>query len=258
MDDVRFGGAIRQARLDRQWSQADLAAAAGLSRSTVVRVEAGDLDSMPLRTVRRIAAPVQIRVELTPRSRGAFVERIVNARHAALAERVLAWLGSVPGWVVRPEVSFNIWGERGAVDVLAWHAATATLIVIELKTAIVDVGELLGTLGRKVRLAPQIAAELGWRPRTVSTVLILGEGSTNRRRLAEHQATFRAVLPDDARRLRGWLRSPVGAVSLMTFLSDDRPGNARSGFATLSRLPTRPSATRGQVSRRAGRGAARR
>ena len=38
------------------------------------------------------------------------------------------------------------------------------LLVIELKTAIVDVGELLGTFDRKVRNAGEVARRLGWDP----------------------------------------------------------------------------------------------
>lgn len=33
-----------------------------------------------------------------------------------------------------PEVSFSIYGQRGVIDILAWHAATRSLLVIELKT----------------------------------------------------------------------------------------------------------------------------
>jgi hypothetical protein len=63
---------------------------------------------------------------------------------------------------VVPEVSFSIFGERGVIDVLAWHAATRTILVIELKTVIADVNELIGNVDRKRRLAPRVAAERGW------------------------------------------------------------------------------------------------
>jgi len=55
--------------------------------------------------------------------------------------------------------------------------------VIELKTAIADVNELLGTADRKRRLAAQVARERGWDPRTVSQWLIVADTRTNRRRL---------------------------------------------------------------------------
>jgi hypothetical protein len=81
---------------------------------------------------------------------------------------VAFWIGRQPGWSVVAEVSFAIYGERGVVDLLAWHEATDSLVVIELKTAIVDIDEILGTLDRKRRLAVRIAAERGWKARSVS------------------------------------------------------------------------------------------
>ena len=49
-------------------------------------------------------------------------------------------------------MSFSIFGERGVIDVAAWNAEHRALLVIELKTDIVDVNELVGTFDRKVRL----------------------------------------------------------------------------------------------------------
>jgi hypothetical protein len=72
------------------------------------------------------------------------------------------FLSRGPGWSIAPEVSFSIWGERGLIDILAWHAPTRSLLVIELKTAIVDVSGLVGTVDRKRRLAPEIARSRGW------------------------------------------------------------------------------------------------
>lgn len=243
MEDIAFGATIRAARIRRSWRQVDLAAAARVSRTTVGRVELGHLDELTLRAVRRVAHALDIQVGLLPRSRSAAVERITSARHSALAEHVARWLARRPGWIARPEVSFSIWGERGVVDLFAWHAATRSLIVIELKTAIVDVGEILGTLDRKVRLAREIVAALDWEPASVSICLIVAEGRTNHRRVGEHSRTFRAALPDDGRRLGAWLRSPTGTVRALTFMPDDRPRGTRSGFATAARVSTRTASS---------------
>src|SRR5262249_46752659 len=143
------------------------------------------------------------------------------------------------GWVAQPEVSFAIWGERGVIDVLAWHAPTRSLLVVELKTAIVDVGELLGTLDRKVRLGPQVARQRGWVAARVGVALLVGDGSTNRRRIGAHAATFRAALPHEGRQWRRWVRDPVGELRAVAFVSDDRPGNLRSAFAMPQRVATR-------------------
>jgi hypothetical protein len=80
--------------------------------------------------------------------------------------------------------------------------------VVELKSEIVDVSEMLGTFDRKVRLAPQVAAARDWRPAAVAAWLLVADGRTNRRRLHEHRDVIRAALPDDGRRIEGWLREP--------------------------------------------------
>jgi len=166
MDDQRLGAGLRAARLRRGLRQLDVAAAAGIAVAWVSRAEHGRLDDLPLSALRRQARVLEIRLELLPRTSGADLDRLINAGEVALAEEVIRRLRAVGGWIVRPEVSFAIYGERGVVDLLAWHAATATLLVIELKTAIVDVGELLATLDRKSRLARQVAAPRDGHPNT--------------------------------------------------------------------------------------------
>jgi Holliday junction resolvase-like predicted endonuclease len=79
-------------------------------------------------------------VDVTPRWRGGELDRLLNARHAQLSGNVLRWLER-SGWQVAPEVSFSIYGERGFIDLFAWHAPTRTLLVIEIKTEIVEIHE---------------------------------------------------------------------------------------------------------------------
>ena len=72
----------------------------------------------------------------------------------------------MPAWVVRPEVSFSIYGERGVIDVLAWHPARRAILVIELKTELVDINELMGTsIGSVVSAARSPEIWAGMRPR---------------------------------------------------------------------------------------------
>lgn len=185
MNDQQVGTALRAVRLKRRLRQLDVAGRAGVDASLISRLKRGHLDRLSLRALRRIAAVLDIRLEMAARWRGGELDRMVNARHEELHEQVARLLPSA-GWQPVPEVSFSIYGERGVIDILAWHLATASLLVIELKTAIVDVQELVGTLDRKVRLAPRIAAERGWSPRTVSAWVVVAGGITNRRRIAAH------------------------------------------------------------------------
>ena len=208
MDDLHLGLAFRAARIRRRLRQRDLAALAGVSATLVSRLEHGDLDRVSLRTLRGVAGKLEVGLEIVPRSAGGEFERVAGARHAALGEQVAAWIARQPDWVVVAEVSFSICGERGVIDLLAWHEPSGTLVVIELKTAIVDVAELMGTFDRKQRLAIRIAAGRGWNARSVSAWLIVGESRTNRRRVAEHRNLLGSGLPRDGRSLASLFLHP--------------------------------------------------
>jgi transcriptional regulator with XRE-family HTH domain len=217
VEDLRFGAAIRVARQKRRWRQSDLAVKAGVSRATVWRAERGRIAEMTLISIRRICEPLEIRVELVPRGRGADLDRMLSARHSALHELVARALArNFPAWVMAPEVSFSIWGERGVIDLLLWHPGRRALLIIEFKTELVDVGELLGTMDRRRRLAFEIAKERGWQPRTVSTWIILAESRTNQRRLAAHRTVLRNAYPADGRQIRRWLADPAGAIAALS------------------------------------------
>lgn len=236
-------------RVKRGWRQRDVAKRAGVSAGLVSLIERGHLDRVSLRTLRRVAAGLDIRIDVIARWRGGELDRLLSARHSALQDAVTGWLSGVAGWMVAPEVSFAIWGERGSIDLLAWHAASRTLLVIEIKTEIVDVGELLMVIDRKVRLAPEIARGRGWQPRHVASWVVLAEGPTNRRRLAAHAAVLRAAFPSDGRRMRHWLRQPTpppaGRVAALSFFSDSTPRSASRGSAAVKRVrPSRVTAGR--------------
>jgi transcriptional regulator with XRE-family HTH domain len=243
MDDLHLGLALRAARIRRRLRQRDLAAMAGVSATLVSRLEHGDLDRVPLRTLRGVATKLEVSLEVVARSAGGEFDRIVSARHAALGEQVAAWIGRRPGWVVAAEVSFSIYGERGVIDLLAWHEASGTLVVIELKTAIVDMNELIGTFDRKQRLAARIAADRGWNVRTVSAWLIVGESRTNRRRVAEHRTLLGSGLPRDGRSLAPLFlhpeREPASGVA---FWSNVTGLKVRREVAAVQRVAKRRTA----------------
>lgn len=56
------GKAVQAARLERGWSQSELAEEAGVSRPTVSRIELGEEPSM--RTARRLAAALGLTLEI--------------------------------------------------------------------------------------------------------------------------------------------------------------------------------------------------
>jgi len=219
VDDLALGRLFREIRIRVNWSQADVAAKAKVSRSRYSDIERGMLEGVSLGKLRRVAAVLEVRLPLVPRWRGAEVDRLLATRHAAMAERVTKLLLE-RGWDVRAEVSFNWFGERGVVDLVAWHAASRTLLLVELKTELVDANELLGVTDRRRRLAPKIAEPFGWVPNAVADWVVVADSRTNRRRLAAVRTLVRSSIPSDGRAIARWLRHPVGPMSALSFLTD--------------------------------------
>jgi HTH-type transcriptional regulator / antitoxin HipB len=231
MDDQRLGSTIRAIRLKRGWRQVDLASRAGVSPATISRLERGHPGTLTLDTMRRVAAALDIRVDLVPRWRAGDLDRLLNASHSQLHELVARWFADeLPAWVLAPEVSYSIYGERGVIDIVAWHPGRRAILVIELKTDIVDVNQLIGKVGEKARLVRQIVRERGWDPLTVSTWVIVASGRTNRARLAAHRSVLRAAFPGNDGEIRRWLRDPVGSIAALSM---------RTGPGTRPLAPTR-------------------
>jgi transcriptional regulator with XRE-family HTH domain len=243
MDDQQAGIAFRSIRVRKRWRQEDLSVKAGVSRSMIVRIERGRLESVPLGTIRRVAAALDARFDTVVRWHGGDLGRLVNARHAAVHEAMARLFGSLDGWTAEPEVSFSIYGERGIIDILAWHPGRRILLVIELKTEFVDINELMGSVDRKQRLAGKIARERGWDPVAVGTWVVLPDNRTNRRALAAHEVVLRAKFPADGRQVRRWLREPIGTLEALSFLPSVSAVNVRRDLTPIRRV-NRPPARR--------------
>lgn len=234
VDAVRFGRAVRALRQQRGWRQADLAAAARVSRAVVSRIERGQADRVPVARLEQVATALGARVTVRLDWNGQELDRLLDRRHAALVDALVARLREL-GWEFATEVTFNAYGERGSIDVLAWHGGSRSLLVIEVKTVVPDVGAMLATLDRKVRLARGIARERGWDAVSVSRLLVIGEHATARRHVAALSTTFEAAFPLRNVAIRHWLRAPQGeAVSGLWFFSSAR------GTRVIRRVRIRP------------------
>jgi transcriptional regulator with XRE-family HTH domain len=243
MEDLAVGRMLRLVRVRRGWRQEDLAKAAGVSRATVSRLEHGELEATALGAIRRVFEALDVRVAVTPRGIGAELPRLADEHHAAMHEDVARLFATLPGWDEVPEVTFSEFGERGSIDILAWHARSRSLLVIELKTELVDLQDTVSTLDRKVRLAAKIARERGWDPLTVSSWLVIAESRTNRRAMERHESFLRSRFPADGHALLRWLRRPLGRVDAVSFLSSARSTSAGQRLAPLRRVRRSRSAS---------------
>ena len=226
MDVIRFGLGIRALRRKRAWTQAQLAAMAQASRTAVWRIERGHADRVAVHVLVDVAAALGARIDLRLLWQGEGLDRLLDSSHADLIERMLGLL-TASDWLVATEVSFNVRGERGSIDILAFHPATGSLLVIEIKSVVPDMQAMLGGIDRKGRLAREIARERGWRVIDVTRILVLPDDRTARRRVDRHGATFRTALPARTAEVRRWLRRPEGTMHGMLFLSDARHASAR-------------------------------
>jgi transcriptional regulator with XRE-family HTH domain len=201
---------VRALRIRRGWRQEDLARRAGQPRSLVGRVERGAPGGVSLLAVDAIASALDATAGITLRWHGEELDRLLDESHARLVDEVVRRL-TVLGWVVAVEVSFSRYGERGSIDVLAWHPIRRALVVIEVKSVTPDMQAMLGGLDRKARLGPSIARERGWNPESTGRLLVIWATRTNRRRIEGHRESVRAVLPAGTREVARWLADPVGA-----------------------------------------------
>ena len=233
MDNVQIGRRLRALRHRRGWRQEDVGQRSRTSQDAVSRAEHGRLDGMPIGRLRAIAAALDAELVITLRSRAGDLDRLLDEGHAAVCGAVTTWLARL-GWELQPEVTYAIYGERGSIDLLAWHAPTRTLLVIEVKTELVSVEDTLRRHDTKVRLAREIALErFGWRPAHIGRLLVLPESSTHRRRVERHAVLLRRTYPYRSTALRAWLRNPSGPMAGLAFLSVTH--QVRGGRGPLSR-----------------------
>lgn len=211
MNFVPLGRVLRMLRLRRDWTQRTVGARGRVSAATVGRHENGHVGSVD--ALERHAAVFGLRVDVRLVGRAGQLARIDDEEHAAIVEVVAATLRAA-GFAVEPEVSFNEWGERGRVDLVAYHPGTGTLVVVEVKTQLVDLQDLFGRLDIKVRLARTVAERLGWTVRSRVTLLAVADTSHNRQVVRRHPAQFggfasrdvaRVPLAEDGARLLSWI-----------------------------------------------------
>jgi transcriptional regulator with XRE-family HTH domain len=223
MDDMRLGSVIKALRHRRGWTQVQLASAARLSAAAISRLEHGRIDATTLVVLRRVFNAMDARIDLVPRWRGGDLDRLIDARHAGMVETLVRRLTSLPEWIVQPEVTFSFFGERGSIDVIAWHPGRRAFLIIEVKSAIADVGGLVRQVDRYRRLARDIARDRRWSPAFIGVWVVVADGRTARRRFAEHETTLRRAFPADGHAMEGWVHRPERDVSGLSFLPFAHP-----------------------------------
>ena len=199
--------------------------------------------------IRRYASALGARFDGSVLWQGADLDRMLNRGHAQLHEAAARWLADIGGWLAVPEVSLSTHGERGVIDIVAWHGASRSMLIVELKTRIVDISNLMATMDVRRRMARAIAIDRGWDPAAIGLWVVVAPGRTNARALAEHATVLRAKFPDDGRVMRRWLAHPSGGVAALSFLPKVRLGDTGRDPTTPRRIRRAASSVKPGASR---------
>jgi transcriptional regulator with XRE-family HTH domain len=221
MDDQRVGRIVRALRRRLGWRQSDLATRARCSQGQVSLIERGHLERVSLAMLKRIIAALDATLVIEVRWRAGALDRLLDEDHATLSSRIARLLRSA-GWQVEVEVTYSEWGERGSIDILAFHTESGNLLVIEIKTDLPSVQSTVRKLDEKARLAPKIARErFGWQARSTSRLLVMPNSRTLRRRVARHDGLLLGLLPARNVAVKRWVARPDGVLAGLLFVTDN-------------------------------------
>jgi transcriptional regulator with XRE-family HTH domain len=217
VNDLTIGRTMRVLRRRLGMRQIEVAVRAEVSQQLISRVECGRIGGVSVATLRRVFAAVDADAVTMIRWRAGQLDRLLDEDHAEAVARVGELLRRA-GWLVILEASFSEYGERGSVDILAWHAASRTILVIEVKTSITSTEELLRRHDMKTRLAPKLARErFGDAPAQIARLLVVTGSAANRTRVRRLDALLVPAYPVRGRAVGAWLRRPIGDLRGLVF-----------------------------------------
>jgi len=210
-----------------------------MASSTASRIELGDWSGISIGRLDAYVSALGASSTIAIHWHGADVDRLIDERHARLVGEAIRRIRT-SDWIGEIEVSYSQYGERGSIDVLGWHAATATLAVFEVKTELASTEELLRRLDAKVRLGPTIARDrFGWRAARVGRIVVFPDERNVRRQVARNADVLDVALPATTIEVRNWLHAPNGVMRGRWFLTSSRDENGMRNPTTIRRVRPR-------------------
>jgi len=236
---IVFGAACRDARVGLDQSQRDLAEALGIHRGHLANIEAGRVN-LSVDLMDRIASALGQRLDLTVHP-----PRIISVR--PVHDTVHAWCSgyvarrlSGAGWAVVREVDVSAGDARGWIDLLAFDPRTRTLVIVEIKTRLDDLGAVERQLGWYERHAMAAGGRYGWHPRRLHTwLIVLASEEVDRTLMTVRDAigqSFPGRAPDMLATLVGSAPTTHRAIAMID------PASRRANWLIRARLDGRRAA----------------
>lgn len=199
-----FASISRKVRLELRLTQGEVADAAHVSRGYVAAIEAGTANPT-LDVVERIGTVLGLEADLVLHP-PTLVEPssqldLVHARGIAYVERRLR----AAGWQTAHEDEIVQARSHGWIDIIAFHPTSGSLLVIEIKTRLIDLGAVERQVGWYARAASDVARRKGWRPRRIVTWLLVLASDEVDRVIAANSQLLGAAFPTRARAMLEWL-----------------------------------------------------
>ncbi len=185
-------------------TQQQLADAVGVARGYIAMVEGGRANPS-LDLVTRVAEALEMQVDLVVRPpmviRGHSQRDVMHARCSGYVDRRLR----VAGLLTAREVEVVHARSHGWIDLLAFDPRSGTVVIVEIKTGLDDLGALERQISWYERSAFESAHRLGWRPsRSVTWLLVLATAEVEAV-IRSNRAIFDQAFPVRAPAAMDWL-----------------------------------------------------
>ena len=195
---------VRDARRTLGWTQLELGRRSKVSRQMVGLVESGGVSpsfevTASLFDALGIEANLVVRIPFLADRQAQ--RDPVHARCSAYVQRRL----ESRGWLVRREIEVVHGRSHGWIDLLAFDPRTRTLLVIEIKTQLDDLGRIERTLAWYERDAWAAARRLGWRPRRAAGWVLLLATTACDDRIRDNRDAVASAFPSRASDMLVWL-----------------------------------------------------
>lgn len=219
-------------------TQQQLADAIGVTRGYVAMVEGGRANPS-LDIVERIGDALGLELRLvgrTPVTIGRERQRdLVHARCSGYVERRLR----KASLAVAREVELVHGRMHGWIDLLAFDARTRTVVIVEIKTRLDDLGVIERQLGWFERRAFEVARDLGWHPRRLSAWLLLLASDDVDAAIRANRESLGTAFPMRAPEMLASLEGTSARVGRGLALID--PASRRQGWLIRARVDGRRS-----------------